>query len=415
MNGPPSFSEFNGRTAYEVLGVNEGATADQIAKAYRSLMRTVHPDVGGTAEQAQMVNAAVLWLTKHRHDYDRHLEQKREQDRERERAQQRAREREQRLDQAREHRSTGNEPGVNVTWTARPAADPHGFTDLGGTDLGGRTAYEVLGVAEDAHPRVIDRAYLELLVTTGPDQADTIDTAYRWLTHHRGEYDRYLKQRRDHLKRQAERTRRARSNPPAPAPSDAVQAPHFTDFTGRTAYEVLRVRENASAAVIHEAYAARMRSGASEQADPAGSDEQTDIMDAYLTLTQHRPGYDDYLTQERARSRERASTQERASTAAATRPPQPPRTDGNRKPEKPVKPSPRPPRTQTGGWNRNAVIAVLIALVLPIIGAPVCVALGIIALRQIQRTRERGRGLAVLAIIISVLDVVAAVVLFAMN
>ena len=87
-------------------------------------MRTVHPDVGGTDEQAQMVNAALLWLTRHRHDYDRHLEQMREQDRERERAEERAREREKHLDQARERRSTGDAPGVNVIWTARPPAEP---------------------------------------------------------------------------------------------------------------------------------------------------------------------------------------------------------------------------------------------------------------------------------------------------
>lgn len=44
--------------AYEVLGLERGATAQEIRSAHRTLMKRAHPDQGGSAEGAARVNAA---------------------------------------------------------------------------------------------------------------------------------------------------------------------------------------------------------------------------------------------------------------------------------------------------------------------------------------------------------------------
>ncbi|MEL6063929.1 MULTISPECIES: DnaJ domain-containing protein [unclassified Methylobacterium] len=44
--------------AYQILGLQRGATAEQIRTAHRSLMKRAHPDQGGSAEGAARVNAA---------------------------------------------------------------------------------------------------------------------------------------------------------------------------------------------------------------------------------------------------------------------------------------------------------------------------------------------------------------------
>jgi curved DNA-binding protein CbpA len=44
--------------AYEILGLERGATLEQVRAAHRTLMKRLHPDQGGTAEQAARVNAA---------------------------------------------------------------------------------------------------------------------------------------------------------------------------------------------------------------------------------------------------------------------------------------------------------------------------------------------------------------------
>ncbi|MDP4024587.1 DnaJ domain-containing protein [Methylobacterium sp. NEAU 140] len=44
--------------AHEILGLQRGASAEQIRAAHRALMKSAHPDQGGSAERAARVNAA---------------------------------------------------------------------------------------------------------------------------------------------------------------------------------------------------------------------------------------------------------------------------------------------------------------------------------------------------------------------
>lgn len=53
--------------AYQVLGLQPGASLDEIQKAYRTLMKKLHPDQGGTAYLAARVNQArETLLSRHR-------------------------------------------------------------------------------------------------------------------------------------------------------------------------------------------------------------------------------------------------------------------------------------------------------------------------------------------------------------
>ena len=53
--------------AYQVLGLQPGASADDIGQAYRSLMKKLHPDQGGTTYLATRINEAKdVLLRRHR-------------------------------------------------------------------------------------------------------------------------------------------------------------------------------------------------------------------------------------------------------------------------------------------------------------------------------------------------------------
>jgi hypothetical protein len=64
---PPSGRASRGMTreeALEVLGLDEGATPEQIAAQYRTLMKSVHPDKGGSGYLAKRVNEAKRVLSR---------------------------------------------------------------------------------------------------------------------------------------------------------------------------------------------------------------------------------------------------------------------------------------------------------------------------------------------------------------
>ena len=51
-------SNITSKEAYKILGVEAGATREQIIDAHRKLMQKFHPDRGGTAYMAAMINDA---------------------------------------------------------------------------------------------------------------------------------------------------------------------------------------------------------------------------------------------------------------------------------------------------------------------------------------------------------------------
>jgi hypothetical protein len=59
---PPGGSEMTREEAYRVLGLEPGATPEQITAAYRELMKRVHPDQGGSAYLAAKLNQAKALL-----------------------------------------------------------------------------------------------------------------------------------------------------------------------------------------------------------------------------------------------------------------------------------------------------------------------------------------------------------------
>ena len=69
-----SLSEIDNKKLYEVLGVDQKATQDEIKKAFRKLAIQTHPDKGGDPEKFKEVNAAYEVLSKpeKREIYDKH-------------------------------------------------------------------------------------------------------------------------------------------------------------------------------------------------------------------------------------------------------------------------------------------------------------------------------------------------------
>ncbi|MFY1614742.1 DUF6585 family protein [Micromonospora sp. WMMD736] len=72
MTGAHRFALLDGQDPYKLLGVPPDAPLEQIRRAYRTAMRTAHPDVGGVEEHAKLLSYALHVLTTCRDDYDRH-------------------------------------------------------------------------------------------------------------------------------------------------------------------------------------------------------------------------------------------------------------------------------------------------------------------------------------------------------
>ena len=60
---PPDPGAMTEQEAYEILGLERGATLDEVRTAHRTLMKRSHPDQGGTVAGAARINAARDRLT----------------------------------------------------------------------------------------------------------------------------------------------------------------------------------------------------------------------------------------------------------------------------------------------------------------------------------------------------------------